>query len=286
VPRRRREDAPGAIHHVWARGIEGRAIFRHDGDQLDLLERLAEVFADGCARCFVWALMGNHLHLVLRTGTTPLSTLMRRIHTGFALRFNLRYGRSGYLFQSRFGSRMVHDEAGLRAVIRYVLRNPLEAGLVRDLAALERFRWCAYGALVGVRSALPFEAVSETLSIFGESTAGARAALRAFVAEDVRTTDASGPARLEPGPLLGALVREICREHDILEDDLRGAQRTRAISRARTELCRRAVLEHALRPATVARGLGLSESAVSQALRRAVTDPPPESSEDGGPAPS
>jgi len=52
----------------------------------------------------------------VRTGATQLSSLMRRIHTGFAVRFNLRYGRSGYLFQSRFGSRLVRDEAGLRAV--------------------------------------------------------------------------------------------------------------------------------------------------------------------------
>ena len=280
MPRRRREDAPGSVHHVWARGIEGRAIFHCNSDQLDLLERLTEVLADGGTRCLAWALMGNHLHLVLRTGTTPLSTLMRRIHTGFALRFNLRYGRSGYLFQSRFGSRLVRDEAGLRAVIRYVLRNPLEGGLVRDLAALERFPWCGYGALVGVRPALPFEAVDETLSIFGESAASARAALRAFLAEVVPTGAAPDSGRVEPDALLSALVREVCRECGVFEDDLRSVQRNRAVSLARTQLCRRAVLEHGLRPVAVARGLGLSESAVSQALRRAsvVAVPPPGSS--------
>ena len=273
MPRRRREDAPGSVHHIWARGIEGRAIFRRDGDQLDLLERLAKVLADGCARCLAWALMTNHLHLVLRTGATPLSTLMRRIHTGFAVRFNLVYQRSGYLFQSRFGSSLVRDDAGLRRVIRYVLRNPLEAGLVRDLGALERFRWCGYGALVGVRPALPFEAVDETLSIFGESTTEARGALRTFLAEVVQTDAKPDAPRVEPAALLAALVREICREHGVFEDDLRSAQRSRPISLARTLLCRRAVLEHGLRPVVVARGLGLSESAVSQALRRAAAHP-------------
>jgi len=273
VPRRRREDAPGSIHHVWARGIEGRAIFRRDGDQLDLLERLAEVLAEGGARCLAWALMTNHLHLVMRTGATPLSSLMRRIHTGFAMRFNLRYARTGYLFQNRFGSRLVRDEAGLRAVIRYVLRNPLEAALVRDLASLERFPWCGYGALVGVRPALPFEAVDEALSIFGESRAAARAALRAFVDSPLeRDTELEAEVN-GPDAILTSLVREVCREHGVFEDDLRSGQRSRPVSHARALVCRRAVLEHGLRPAAVARGLGLSESAVSQALRRAAAVP-------------
>ena len=93
MPRARGEDAPGSIHHVYARGLEGRAIFRDAADRVDLLGRLAEVLPEGGARCPAWALIGNHFHLILRTGAVPLSTLMRRIHTGFAVRFNLRYGR-------------------------------------------------------------------------------------------------------------------------------------------------------------------------------------------------
>jgi putative transposase len=171
VPRQRREDAPGSIHHVWARGIEGRAIFREPSDQRDLVNRLSEVLPEGGARCLAWAFMSNHLHAVLRTGPASISTLMRRIHTGFATRFNLRYGRQGYLFLGRFGSRLVREHDELLSVIRYVLRNPLEAGLVRDLAALKRFPWCGYGALVGRRPALPFESVDETLAAFGSGPA-------------------------------------------------------------------------------------------------------------------
>lgn len=156
MPRTRRVDAPGSIHHVWAKGIEGRSIFRSDGDRADLVGRFAEVLVEAGIRCLAWALMTNHLHLVLRTGATPLSAALRRIHTGFAVRFNLRYGRTGYLFQNRFGSRLVRDDTGLQVVIRYVLRNPLEGGLVRDLTALEHYPWCGYGALLGLRPALPF----------------------------------------------------------------------------------------------------------------------------------
>jgi putative transposase len=137
MPRQPRCDAPGALHHVWARGIDGRAIFLEDGDRYDLLHRLG--------RCLAWALMSNHLHLVLQTGSVPLSTVMKRIHTGFAMRFNRRSERRGYLFQSRFGSRLVRDDADLLPVVASALKNPLEGGLVRDPTTLERYPWSSYG---------------------------------------------------------------------------------------------------------------------------------------------
>ena len=280
MPRRRREDAPGTLHHVWARGIDGRAIFREAGDRLDLLERLSEVLPDGGARCFAWAFMTNHVHFVLKTGETRLSTLMRRLHTGFALRFNRRYQRQGYLFQGRFGSRMACDEAGLLTVMRYVLRNPMEGGLVPDLEALEQFRWCGYGALVATRLALPFESVEEALAAFGADAVTARERLRCWMATPLGAPTASG--ELPDGAQLNAVVRAVCREVGVLEKDLRDGRRSRSVSLARTRVCRRAVLELGLRPVAVARGLGLSESAVSQALRREDAAV----SEDGGPSPS
>jgi REP element-mobilizing transposase RayT len=247
VPRRRREDAPGAIHHVWARGIEGRAIFREPCDQRDLVERFCEVFPEGGARCLAWALMSNHLHVVLRTGATPISELMRRIHTGFAVRFNLRYGRRGYLFQSRFGSRIVHDHGGL-------------------LGALERFPWCGYGALLELRPALPFECVDEALAAFAPDPATARAALRSWM--ELAAVPPAPPTPSPPEPPVDDLIRDVCRELDILEGDLRDGRRSRSVSLARAEVCRRAVRELGAKPVAVARALGVSESAVSQALRR------------------
>ena len=208
MPRQRREDAPGSIQHLWARGIEGRAIFRGDGDRRDLVERFAEVFQDGGTRCLAWALMTNDFHLVVRTGDVPLSASMRRIHTGFAASFNLRYQRTGYLFQGRFGSRVVRDEDGLRAVIRYVLRNPLEGGLVADLPALERFPWCGYATLLGARPALPFESVSETLSVFGETTSSARTALRAFMATPIEASAERSSSPPAESALLAAATCE------------------------------------------------------------------------------
>ena len=99
-----RLDAPGSLHHVIVRGIERKEIFRDDRDREDFLERLGEIIRKEKASCFAWTLIPNHAHLLLRTGTTPLATIMRRLLTGYAVSFNLRNQRSGHLFQNRYKS--------------------------------------------------------------------------------------------------------------------------------------------------------------------------------------
>lgn len=260
MPRERRQDSPGVVHHVWARGIDGRAIFHDDGDRQDLLHRLERVLPESGMRCFAWALMSNHVHLVLQTGTVALSTVMMRIHTGFALRFNRLNERRGYLFQSRFGSRVVKNDSDLLAVIAYVLRNPLEGGLVRDASELERYPWSSYGALIGRRDPLEFESISATLAFFGDAPQVAGERLRAWIAREP-------PPRERPFSL-DELIRETCLRHAAAEVDVRAGRRTSAAIRARAEISRRAVFELELRASVVARSLGLSRSAISQMLRR------------------
>jgi REP element-mobilizing transposase RayT len=124
------------------RGLEGRAIFVDDADRRDLLDRLSEILPESGMRCFAWALMSNHLHLVVQTGPEPLSRVMKRINTGYATRFNLHHARQGYLFQGRFKSRVVGGDDDLLGVIRYVHRNPLAAGVVGTLASLATYPRC------------------------------------------------------------------------------------------------------------------------------------------------
>jgi REP element-mobilizing transposase RayT len=85
--RRARIDAPGAVHHIVVRGIERRKIFFDDSDRNNFLERLGVVLADTNTPCFAWALVPNHLHLLLRTGASPIATVMRRLLTGYAVSF-------------------------------------------------------------------------------------------------------------------------------------------------------------------------------------------------------
>ena len=250
------------VHHVWTHAIDGQDLFLDGDDRRDIIARLSSILPDGGALCFGWALMSNHVHLVVKTGPQRLGTLMQRLLTGYAMRFNGRSGRRGYLLRGRFGSRLVRDEADLWVVIRYVLRNPLQAGIVRSLDALERYPWCGLAAMIGRRPPLPFESVAETLALFAPDEGTARSRLREWIERPAAST----------GPALDALVRSVCAELAVPEVDLRGGRRTRLASRARTLVCRRAVNEAGLGVVEVARGLGLSHAAVSQALARSEAD--------------
>jgi len=95
MPRQSRIDAPGALHHVIIRGIERKAIFRGDTDRAEFLKRVESIFTDSATPCFAWALMTNHVHLLIRTAGVPLATLMRRLLTSYAMAFNRRHLNSG-----------------------------------------------------------------------------------------------------------------------------------------------------------------------------------------------
>jgi hypothetical protein len=93
MPRGPRLDAPDTLHHVMVRGIEGRATFHDDQDRDDFLSRLGAVARTTDLTLYAWALVPNHLHLLVRTGVTPLARVMRALLTGYAGAFNRRHRR-------------------------------------------------------------------------------------------------------------------------------------------------------------------------------------------------
>ena len=110
MPRGPRLDAPGVLHHVMVRGIERTALFRDQRDRDAFLGRLATVVQPGGAAVYAWALLPNHVHLLLRTGKVPLARLMRALLTGYAGAFNRRHHRVGHLFQNRYKSIVVDED--------------------------------------------------------------------------------------------------------------------------------------------------------------------------------
>ncbi|MEJ2169945.1 MAG: transposase, partial [Desulfobacterales bacterium] len=81
-------DAPGALHHIIVRGIERKRIFRSNKDRNDFLERIGDLLKDTATNCYAWALIPNHVLLLLHTGSAPIATVMRRLLTGYAASFN------------------------------------------------------------------------------------------------------------------------------------------------------------------------------------------------------
>ena len=173
MPRKSRLDAPGVLHHVIIRGIERRKIFRSDGDRDDFVQRLERLLPETGTSCYGWALLPNHAHFLLRTGDTPLSTLMRRLLTGYAVAFNHRHNRHGQLFQNRYRSIICQEDVYLKELVRYIHLNPLRAGIVGDLSALKAFSYCGHGVLLG-QSNRSWQDDTYVLSFFGETGEEAR----------------------------------------------------------------------------------------------------------------
>lgn len=180
MPRGPRLDTKGALHHVMGRGIEKRKIFLTDIDRADFIERLGNNVLRSGAQVYAWAFLPNHFHLLIRTGSLPLSSLMRRVLTGYSVSFNHRHKRIGHLFQNRYKSVLVEEEPYLLELVRYIHLNPLRTNEVADIQALEDYLWSGHGAILGKRRN-PWQDTHYILEQFGSRSNKARRAYREFV---------------------------------------------------------------------------------------------------------
>lgn len=265
MPRVARRDAPGSIHHVLLRGIERRVVFRDDHDRDDFLRRLALILVSCGITCFGFALMPNHVHLILRTGSIPLSRAMARLGTGYAGGFNRRHDRPGHLFQNRYKALLVESDEYLRTLVRYVHLNPVRAGLVVSARALELHPWTGHAALVG-RLDVPFLAVAEVLALFGESEQPARDALRAWMSLE------EGPSHdgavIEPSAALSQLIEGVAREFGVAAREIGLGVKRREVARARAIAAHVACDHLGIAQARVAARLGVGETAMTRTRAR------------------
>jgi putative transposase len=149
MPRHARLDTPGALHHIMVRGINKEDIFIDDTDRRDFLRRLGETIIDDKSVIYAWALMGNHIHLLVRSGIKGIGSVMRRVLTGYAVSFNKRHQRTGHLFENRYKSILCEEEPYLLALVRYIHLNPLRAGIIKDLPSLDNYPWSGHKAVIG-----------------------------------------------------------------------------------------------------------------------------------------
>ena len=173
MPRQARIDAPGALHHIIIRGIERRTIFEDNRDREDFLERLDGLVRETVTPCYAWALMPNHVHLLLRTGTVPIASIMRRLLTGYAVRYNKRHQRHGHLFQNRYKSILCEEDSYLRRLVAYIHLNPLRSGILENVAALNHFPFTGHSVLMGTTER-PWQDTEYVLKSFGGTLSEAR----------------------------------------------------------------------------------------------------------------
>ena len=136
MPREAQKLSKTNVYHVMLRGNEQRKVFKDDEDNQHFLENLNACKSTSGFEVYAYCLMGNHVHLLIRTNENgdPLSRIFRRLGAQYVYWYNGKYERIGHLFQDRFRSEPIEDDAYLLSVLRYIHRNPVKAGMVQDMA--------------------------------------------------------------------------------------------------------------------------------------------------------
>ena len=144
MPRRPRLWFPEALYHLIDRGDNREPVFFFDVDYRYYLQLLAEAKQRFECRLFAYALMTNHVHLMLQTGQTySVSKFMQWLNTSYTIYMNKRYKRVGHIFQGRYHSVLVEKESYALELSRYIHLNPVRAGIVRTP---ESYHWSSFHA--------------------------------------------------------------------------------------------------------------------------------------------
>lgn len=190
-----RIEFPDALYHVTARGDRREDIFEDDTDRCAFLSTLAQVVERFNWLCYAWCLMSNHYHLLIQTPDGNLSKGMRQLNGVYTQTSNRRHQRVGHLFQGRFKAILVDSDAYLLELARYVVLNPVRAGMVKRP---QDWPWSSYQASMGMASAQSFLAVDGLLAQFAKRRSTAQARYAQYVSDGINA--------LSPWPQLKAQV--------------------------------------------------------------------------------
>ena len=138
MARKAREKCESNTYHVMLRGINRQRIFLDQQDNQRFLEVLTQCRDISGFHIYAYCLMENHVHLLLRVAEEPLEQVMKRIGTRYVVWYNNKYSRTGHLFQDRYRSEAVTDDAYFLTALRYILNNPVKGGICRRA---EDYRW-------------------------------------------------------------------------------------------------------------------------------------------------
>jgi REP-associated tyrosine transposase len=136
-----RIEYPGAWYHVMNRGRRSESIFADKNDYLLFIDLLIEISAMWNVNVAAYCLMTNHYHVLLQTPDGNISRCMRHLNSVYTQRYNSIHGFDGQLFRGRYKSILVCDDSHLLQLVRYIHKNPVKAGMVKDMAGYE---WSSY----------------------------------------------------------------------------------------------------------------------------------------------
>jgi putative transposase len=177
-----RLEFPGALYHVTSRGDRRSPIFLNESDRYAWMEILGKV----CVRCnfivHAYCQMGNHYHLMVETVEGNLSQGMRQLNGAYTQNFNRYHGMVGHVLQGRYKAILVQKESYLLELVRYVVLNPVRAGMV---SSPRDWKWSSYRATTGAVDRPDWLSTEWLLAQFGRSGDDAVQRFQQFVLDGI-----------------------------------------------------------------------------------------------------
>jgi len=175
-----RLEFPGALYHITSRGNRRENIYEENADREAFLSILCHVCGTHNWVCHAYCLMDNHYHLLVETPDANLAKGMRQLNGIYTQTFNRTYARVGHVFQGRYKSILVEKDSYLLELSRYIVLNPVRAGMVQSA---EDWPWSSYGAMVGQGDGISGLNTKWMLALFGNTKEKAMASYKIFVSE-------------------------------------------------------------------------------------------------------
>jgi putative transposase len=183
MPRQARVTSSTGVYHIMMRGNEKKNIFLCAKDKNKFLEILKEKKQEHNFILYAYCIMDNHFHLLIKELVEDISTIMKRVNTAYAYYFNHKYERVGHVFQDRFRSEAIENDAYLIQVVRYIHNNPVKASLCNSHI---QYPWSSYHQYINQKPGLVD--FNEILNLFSSNK---KKSIEAFI--DFSNLDAKYP---------------------------------------------------------------------------------------------
>jgi REP element-mobilizing transposase RayT len=180
MARKLRIEFEEALYHVITRGNQRQQVFKDPEDYRRYLKILADYKVRYDYTLYAYALMSNHIHLLMETKRIPLSKILQGINQSCTIYFNRKYRTVGHLFQGRYKAILCDKDAYLLSLVKYIHLNPIR---VKGVNTLETYPWSSHRFYVERAGRNGIVDVEPVLRIFSEGKGKARKAYRLYMGE-------------------------------------------------------------------------------------------------------
>lgn len=133
------------IYHIVLKGINANEIFFNDNDYISFIKYFKQACNDYNVELLAYCIMNNHVHLMLKFNENNMTEMFKSFGARYVPKYNLNHSRIGPLFNGRYYSSPINDDAYLFAVLRYIHYNPVKAGVCNTLG---EYKWSSYNEYI------------------------------------------------------------------------------------------------------------------------------------------